>query len=83
MYLHLEQFTSDDLADIANTYNHLAGRDDVDDLFRAWCRELAEGLHLVLAGRLIAEAEANDPLAYCWFGRLPEPGSPGKWEADP
>jgi hypothetical protein len=83
MYLHLEQFTDDELGNIDHTYNAIAGQSDVDDLFRAWSREVAESLQVVLAGRLMAEAEADDPLAYCWFGRLPEPGTPGKWEGEP
>ena len=32
---------------------------------------------------MIAHAEAEDPLGWCWYGRLPTPDEPGKWEAQP
>lgn len=83
MDLRLGQFSNDDLADLATVYNHLAGRDDVSDRWQAWGREVAEALGLELAQRMIAHAEAEDPLGWCWYGRLPTPDEPGKWEAQP
>jgi hypothetical protein len=81
--VRLDGFSTDDLVELAQVYNRLADRDDVSDRWQAWGREVAEAIAIELAGRLIAEGWADDPCAMAWFGRLPRPDEPGKWEAQP
>jgi hypothetical protein len=70
MHVQVERLTDEELSSFARVYNDLAGRDDVAEQWRAWARELTEAVGLELASRIIKRAEHNDPLGYCWFGRL-------------
>jgi hypothetical protein len=80
MHLQVGQFSDEELAAIAGAYNHMAGRDDLSQRWRAWGREMAEALGLELAQRMIGRAEQDDPMGWCWFGRLPTAEEPGRWE---
>jgi hypothetical protein len=70
MRVHVERFEAEDLEEMAAVYNQLADRDDVSEQWQAWGREIASALRLELASRRIAQAEHEDPLGFCWFGRL-------------
>jgi hypothetical protein len=72
----LDGFGTDDLAELAAVYNQLADRDDVSARWQRWGREVAEAIAVELAGRRITRAEAEDPLALVWYGRLRPPSPP-------
>jgi hypothetical protein len=76
MKLDLSRFEAEALADLVETYNRLAGRDDVDQRWKAWSREVAEAMRIELAERMIALAEEGDYFALHWFGRLEPPKRP-------
>lgn len=69
----LGSISNQDLEDLATVYNRLADRADVSEVWQAWGREVAAALSLELANRRMPEM---------WWGRLPEPGSPGLWESE-
>jgi len=74
MHIDLSGYYDQDLACLVQTYNAMAGRDDLPELWLRWGRELAEAIALELADRVIAAAWDRDPAAMAWFGRLAPPG---------
>ena len=73
--LRVEHLTDDDLVQLIELYNDLAGGDYTRG-FQEFASDLCDVLRVEVGRRVIARAMALDPVGYCWYGKL-DPAPPG------
>jgi hypothetical protein len=72
MHLRLDGLPDQELAELASSYDALCS-DHYPAGWGAFAADMADLLRVELAQRMIAHAQAEDPLAFAWYGRLRPP----------